>query len=473
MNRCVCLVFALLVAAGGSAPVRAQTTALIGGTVIDGTGGTIPAGVVLVENGRFTCVGTRTACPVPSGATRVDVSGRFVTPGLVDAHVHFSQTGWLDGRPDGLPAPEIYPYLETSRYNRDHPERWHRSYLCSGITAVFDVGGHPWTTGLPTSSEDNPDAAHVRAAGPLITHATRTALMADEELYTFLPMDTPAEVTESVRRLVAMGSTAAKVWYLRPPTDRRAELDERLMQVGHEARAAGLDLIVHATSLREAKMALRAGAKLLVHSVEDQRVDEEFLDLLRRNDAVYAPTLVVGAFWTRARGAVSINLPPEIDDPNRCVDPLTRAKLRQTEELQALVPEAGRSSEAFYARLERNGLSRAIMNENIRRVHEAGVTIATATDAGNPLTLHGPSIYNEMEAMQAAGIEASDIVVMSTRNGAVAMNRLSDFGTLETGKIADLLVLSEDPTEDVRAFRSLTHVMRAGVLREQKELSYR
>lgn len=452
----------------------AQTTALIGATVIDGTGAPeIPRGVVLVEGDRLTCVGSAADCPIPEGATRVDVSGRYITPGLVDAHVHFSQTGWIDGRPDGLEAPDLYPYIETSRYNRDHPERWHRSYLCSGITAVYDVGGHPWTTGLPAAAENDPNAAHIRAAGPLITHATRTALMADEDLYTFLPMDTPDEVSESVQKVVDMGSTAAKVWYLRPPEARRDELDARLMQVGEEARAAGLDLIVHATSLREAKMALRAGAKLLVHSVQDRHVDEEFLELLRQNDAVYAPTLVVGGFWTRARGAIALDLPPEIDDPNDCVDPGTRAKLQQTAELQALMPEAQRSPEAFYRRLERGGMTLAIMNENLRRVHAAGVTIATATDAGNPLTLHGPSIYNEMEAMQDAGLSAPDIVVMSTRDGAVAMNRLDDFGTLEGGKIADLIVLERDPNEDVRAFRSLTHVMRAGVLREQRELAHR
>ena len=452
----------------------AQTTALIGATVIDGTGAPeIPRGVVLVEGDRLTCVGSAADCPIPEGATRVDVSGRYITPGLVDAHVHFSQTGWIDGRPDGLEAPDLYPYIETSRYNRDHPERWHRSYLCSGITAVYDVGGHPWTTGLPAAAENDPNAAHIRAAGPLITHATRTALMADEDLYTFLPMDTPDEVSESVQKVVDMGSTAAKVWYLRPPEARRDELDARLMQVGEEARAAGLDLIVHATSLREAKMALRAGAKLLVHSVQDRHVDEEFLELLRQNDAVYAPTLVVGGFWTRARGAIALDLPPEIDDPNDCVDPGTRTKLQQTAELQALMPEAQRSPEAFYRRLERGGMTLAIMNENLRRVHAAGVTIATATDAGNPLTLHGPSIYNEMEAMQDAGLSAPDIVVMSTRDGAVAMNRLDDFGTLEGGKIADLIVLERDPNEDVRAFRSLTHVMRAGVLREQRELAHR
>jgi imidazolonepropionase-like amidohydrolase len=455
-------------------PGIGQTIALVGAAVIDGTGApAIAEGVVLVEGDRLTCVGSAADCPVPDGANLVDVAGRYITPGLVDAHVHFSQTGWIDGRPDGLQAPDLYPYLETSRYNRDHPERWHRSYLCSGITAVYDVGGHPWTTGLPAVSENDPDAAHVRAAGPLITHATRSALMADDELYTFLPMDTPEEVSESVRKVVEMGATAAKVWYLRPPADRRDELDARLLQIGEEAGAAGLELIVHATSLREAKMALRAGAKLLVHSVQNEHVDEEFLGLLRRNEAVYAPTLVVGGFWTRARGALALDLPPEIDDPNGCVDPGTLAKLQQTAELQALMPETQRSPEAFYRRLERGGMTLATMNENLRRVHEAGITIATATDAGNPLTLHGPSIYNEMEAMQAAGISAPDIVVMSTRNGAVAMNRLDDIGTLEAGKIADLIVLEENPNEDVRAFRSLTHVMRAGVLREQRELAHR
>jgi imidazolonepropionase-like amidohydrolase len=106
-------------------------------------------------------------------------------------------------------------------------------------------------------------------------------------------------------------------------------------------------------------------------------------------------------------------------------------------------------------------------------VHASGNTIVVATDAGNPLTLHGPSIYNEMEAMQAAGIKAPDIIVMATHNGARAMGRERDFGTLEAGRIADLLVLTEDPRTDVAAFRSLTHVMRAGRLHRQSDLAQR
>jgi imidazolonepropionase-like amidohydrolase len=78
-----------------------------------------------------------------------------------------------------------------------------------------------------------------------------------------------------------------------------------------------------------------------------------------------------------------------------------------------------------------------------------------------------------MEAMQAAGLSPADVVVMSTRNGARAMKRETDFGTLEAGKLADLLVLTEDPLADVRAFRSRTHVMRGGRLYEQAALRHR
>jgi imidazolonepropionase-like amidohydrolase len=452
---------------------QAQSTALVGGTVIDGTGRSIPEATVVITSDRIACVGSAAECPVPAGATRVDATGRFITPGLVDAHVHFSQTGWVDGRPDGLPAPAIYPYADTARSLRANPERWYRTYLCSGITAVYDVGGHPWTTGLPAKAEPDPMAPHVRAAGPLITHAGRSALDVDDEIYTFLPMATSADVQSSVAKLQAMGAQAVKVWYLAPQPARRAELDARMMEVGAAAKAAGLDLIVHATGLREAKVALRAGAVLLVHSVEDQTVDDEFLGLLSANRAVYAPTLIVGRNATRANVAIGLGQRFPIDDPGRCVDAATVEKINTVEPLRALIPEDRRSIDVAFRRLEAVGARMALMGENLQRVHASGNTIVVATDAGNPLTLHGPSIYNEMEAMQAAGIEAADIIVMATRNGARAMGRERDFGTLEAGRIADLLVLTEDPRADVRAFRSLTHVMRAGRLHRQSDLTGR
>jgi imidazolonepropionase-like amidohydrolase len=467
-----------LVAALGVAPptlTAQETTALVGATLIDGTGAPpVVDGVVVVEGDRISCVGPRSSCEVPADAARIDLAGRFVTPGLVDAHVHFSQTGWLDGRPDGMDVPDIYPYSETAAAAEANPDRWHASYLCSGITAVYDPGGHPWTTALPAASEGRSDRVHVRAAGPLVTFASRPQLNLNDEVYTFLPMSTDEEAMASVDRLVAMGSTAVKVWFLRTPPERREALERRLSLIGDRARGAGLDLIVHATGLREAKAALRAGAAMLVHSVEDQFVDEEFLELARSVEVVYAPTLRVGANWTRARISAALDAPAPIDDPNRCVDPATVERIQETARLQPRMPERIRNDVDWaLGAMRAVGRTEAIMAENLRRVRAAGITIATATDAGNPLTLHGPSIYEEMEAMQDAGIPAFEVVVLSTRNGARAMGRLEDFGTLAPGKIADLLVLEEDPTRDVRAFRSLSHVMRGGVLREQEALRQR
>jgi imidazolonepropionase-like amidohydrolase len=107
---------------------------------------------------------------------------------------------------------------------------------------------------------------------------------------------------------------------------------------------------------------------------------------------------------------------------------------------------------------------------NLKRVHDAGIPVATGTDAGNPLTLHGPSIYAEMEAMQAAGLTPMEVIVASTRDGAKSMRRSDDLGTVERGKAADLLVLGADPTLDVRNFRHILKIVQGGVIRAPSEL---
>ena len=82
------------------------------------------------------------------GVTTIDAHGMFVTPGLIDAHVHFSQTGWADGRPDALDLRATHPYDKTEADLKANPERYAKSYVCSGVTSVFDVGGYPWTLKL-------------------------------------------------------------------------------------------------------------------------------------------------------------------------------------------------------------------------------------------------------------------------------------------------------------------------------------
>jgi imidazolonepropionase-like amidohydrolase len=166
--------------------------------------------------------------------------------------------------------------------------------------------------------------------------------------------------------------------------------------------------------------------------------------------------------------AAASSAAPTIDDPNSCVDVATRELIAETVKYGAKLPPNWTTGVA--ARAKRTGAQRKTEAENLVRVHAAGIPVALGTDAGNPLTLHGPAIYAEAEAMQAAGMKAADVLVAATRNAALAMGREKDLGTLEPGKLADLVVLGGDPTADVANLRRLEYVMRGGELRAQAEL---
>ena len=124
--------------------------------------------MVLTREGRIVAAGSRASTPVPGDVEVVDLSGRFIVPGLVDTHVHYSQTGWADGRPDALDVRDEYPYPQVAAELERQPQRLHRAFLAAGVTAVFDVGGFPWTRRLGPAAEDDPLAPHVVAAGPLL-----------------------------------------------------------------------------------------------------------------------------------------------------------------------------------------------------------------------------------------------------------------------------------------------------------------
>lgn len=449
------VVLALLAAA----PLSAQgTTALVGATLIDGTGrAPVPAATVVMRNGRIECAGR---CAVPAGARRVDVRGKYVIPGLVDGHVHYSQTGWADGRPDALDVRGRFPYDSTVAQLEAHPERFFRSHLCSGVTATFDVGGYPWTWALRQRAERSTGAPHVAAAGPLLSTLDHWVNLPAQRQFVHLAGDSAARV--GARMIAAYESDAVKVWYLAEATSPDTAGLKRVLRVAaDEARRAGIPLIVHATDLWAAKDALRAGAKLLVHSVEDLPVDDEFLRLAREAGAFYNPTLTV-------RGGYVQLMERRFDPrgvPLECVDPSTRRRAFLTDSLPAgrtLTPAVRQRLDEGYR----------LMLANLKRVHDAGIPVVMGSDAGNPLTLHGPSVYREMEAMASAGLSPMAVLVASTRNGARAMGR-DDIGTLERGKLADLVVLDANPLTDIANVRRISLVVRGGKVWTRRELEYR
>ncbi|MEO8227868.1 MAG: amidohydrolase family protein, partial [Gemmatimonadota bacterium] len=439
------LAFCVTAAPAGAQQHRpgAATLVVRGGVLIDGTGaGPVANSVVVIRDGRITAAGKAGAVAVPSGARVIDAHGKWIIPGLVDAHVHYGQSGWFDARPDAANVQARYPYPETVALLRDHPERFFAADLCSGVTATFDVGGYPWTRAFQARGELDPHVPHVAAAGALLTTIDATVNVPDERQFVFMASDSAVRAT--VRSHAAMGSQAIKVWYIVPRSWTSADSARfsRLVHIaGAEADSVGLPLIVHATGLWEAKDAIRAGARVLVHSVFEAPVDDEFITLAREHHVVYIPTMAVLEGYDNMDMGMS---PDSLPYPVACVDAATKAKIAGGL-ADSLRPAWARGPKPHPPASPMLGNALA----NLMRVHRAGITVAMGTDAGNPGTLHGPSVYREMDLMQRAGLTPMEVLVDATRNGARAMGRGADFGTLERGKSGDLVVLDADPLADI------------------------
>jgi imidazolonepropionase-like amidohydrolase len=312
-------------------------------------------------------------------------------------------------------------------------------------------------------AESSPNAPHVAAAGPLLSTRDHWLNVPGERQ--FLHIATDSAVDAGARYLTLNRTDAVKVWFLaRGGTPDTATWRGRILRAGEHARRAGVPLIVHATNLWAAQQAVEAGAKLLVHGVSDREVDDAFLRAARAAGTVYTPTLIVGNGYQQLRAR---RFAAEGNDL-RCVDPATRAKAFLTDSLP------GRPDEALLTRArEQAATGFALDAANVMKVHRAGIPVAMGTDAGNPLTLHGPSVFLEMEALQRAGLTPMEVITASTRNGAVAMGRLADFGTIETGKIADLVVLAANPAADIANARRIELVVRAGFVHRRQDLEFR
>jgi imidazolonepropionase-like amidohydrolase len=362
----------------------------------------------------------------------------------------------MDGRPDAIDLRAQHPYDSVARSLEQRPERFHKADLCSGVTTVFDVGGFTWTYDLARRTRSATDAPRVVAVGPLLATITVDSQMMGQ--FTF--MSDEETVRRSVREHKGGGAEAIKVWYIQVPDSLRAHAKAMLMAAGDETRKAGLRLIVHATELPSAMDALEAGANVLVHDVEEGRVHAAFIKAAKRNSTVVIPTLTV----LEGYADVFAGRSPGLRYPLDCVDPVTRKKL------ETVLPDSLRKQgNAFWDSPKAKSLMTTSM-ENVRRMYQAGISIAMGTDAGNPGTAHGPSVYREMELMQQAGMPAKAVFASSTIVAARAMALDREVGSVERGKRADLVVFNADPTQDIRNARQVRSVVRNGVMYSRKEL---
>jgi imidazolonepropionase-like amidohydrolase len=430
---------------------RAAGVAVIqGATVITGTGSpSIRNGAIVIEGGRIREVGPRNEVRVPNNAQVIDARGKWVIPGLIDAHVHFSQSGGIYTRPDVIDLRSRRPYAKEVEWIKQRLLYTFERYLASGVTGVVDVGGPNWNFDVREIASRTAKAPRVAVAGPLIsTFLPPTTSTDDPDI---VKPDSPTQARDMVRRQLERRPDLIKLWWIRRPGDNFDQQTEIISAAIDESKIRGVRVAVHATELETAKAAIRAGADILVHSVTDRLVDNEFINLVKNRNIIYMTTLWVedGYRMVLSQQVALNDFEQKQGDPEVIATWSELAKIPPNEIPGGVprIPPAPKRPVAF---------------DNLMLLDSAGARVVGATDAGNIGTLHGPAIHREMEMMVMAGMRPMDVIISATRNAAAVMGRQAEVGTIEKSKFADLLILDADPLADIKNTRKIFKVMKAG-----------
>jgi imidazolonepropionase-like amidohydrolase len=424
--------------------------AIQGATIITGTGSpSIRNGTIVVDGGRIRSVGARNEVQIPKDAQVIDARGKWIIPGLIDAHVHFSQSGGLYTRPDIVDLRKWRPYEKEMEWIKQRLPFTLERYIASGITGVVDCGGPMWNFEVRDIANRTAKAPRVAVAGPLIgTYLPPTTLKDDPDI---VKPNSPTQARELVRKQLEHQPDLIKLWWIRMPGDNLEQQSQIMSAAIDESKSHGVRVAVHATELETAKAALRAGADILVHSVSDQLVDNQFINMLKSRDIIYMTTL-----WVEDGYRMVLNQQVSLSDFEQKIgDPEVIATWSELAKIPAKDIPGG------ILRIPAPP-KRPVAYDNLMVLESAGVRIVGATDAGNTGTLHGASLHREFELMADAGMRPMDIIVSATRNAAAVMGRQSELGTLERGKLADLVILDGDPLVDIKNSRRIFKVMKGG-----------
>jgi len=452
---CFCALFVVISA-------WAEKIALVNGTLINPmTEVVLPGAHVLIDNDRVVGFGDEITFDLPKDARRIDCKGKFILPGYIDTHIHFFQSGDLFTRPDAADLNSVRPYKDEVTWVKSHVNDVFARYLRCGITSVVDVGGPFWNFEVRKTANSTAKAPRVAVAGPLISSVSREKLdLGDPPI---VKIDGPDQAREFVRKLAEQKPDLVKIWYI---VDKDHPVDAfrpTVRATVEESHARKIRVAVHATELETARAAVEQGADILVHSVLDKPVDDAFVKLLKDRHIILCPTLVVFERYGRTFSH-QLNLTPE---EKAWGNPEVIASLDVTKIPQDKLPDRIKTALAKPDEaLDRIKKTYEVALPNLKRLEDAGVTIAAGTDAGNIGTIHGPALFREFQLMKEAGLTNMQILQSTTVNAAKLFggDTGAHIGKIDNGYFADLVILKSNPVDDIANASEIDTVIKNGVV---------
>lgn len=429
-----CLAAVLLLTS--HAPLSGQASLLFENvTLIDGTGRpAVPNAWVLVEGDRITRVAVR-EIEAPRDSRRIDGSGKFLIPGLMDMHIHLSGGRGRGGPDEGAGIRALH------------------GFLYSGFTSVFDAGNNPdYIFGLRTRERAGQMVApRIFATGGVVTAPGGHGGGAGATLVDEWPGDMPLLDAHIEREPDLVKLTFDEHgWGTRPLIPL---LDPGLMaEIGRYFNEHGIRTTVHISHEFRARQAIEAGINTLAHPIIQGPVSDGFVSLMAATKVPMVSTLTIGEGYSRL-----VEHPEFLDRPiyQAVYEPEVLEQLRTT------------VRDAYAARTWTTWMKvmTPVAQENLRLIVEGGGVIVLGSDQST-----GPASHRELELMVEGGIPALEAIRIGTLNAAIFMGRERELGSIEEGKLADLVLLSADPLEDISHTQDIDLVIKGGKIVDRSAL---
>jgi len=420
-----------------SSTLLAQSIVFQHATIIDGTGQVHREASVEIKGERIVGINL----PLTRGAGTVDCRGKTIIPGIINAHGHLGVTRGTTTSPDNFTRQNIAAELDQ--------------YARYGVTAVLSLGmNHDLIYDLRAEQRKGafaPQGAAIFTAGRGIGVPGGAPALNVGANQVYRPA-TAAEARADVREMASHHPDIVKIWVDDAGGTLPKMPREIYQAVIEEAHANHLRVAAHIYYMADAAALVDLGVDVLAHSIRDRDVDPALVQKMKQKGVYYIPTLELdNSFYHYADHPDLLNDPFLAD----ALNPELKAMLssREWRDKVRNDPATAKERQAFVIALH-----------NLKAMYAGGVKIAMGTDSGaTPLRIPGYAEHLEMELMHRAGMTPMDILTSATSVSAEVCGT-KDRGTLEEGKIADLIVLDEDPLEDIRNTRKISAVWHNGLM---------
>ncbi len=420
----------------------------------------IPNATVSITGNKIVSVGTKKVTPT-AGSVLIDGTGKYLMPGMTDAHIHFFQSGGLYTRPDAIDLKKYTPYEKEIEFGKTNMEDVLKRNTRLGITSVIDVGASYNMLELRNEFKDKSYAPAVYMTGPLLTTYEPAAFKNLGKDEPFSLVKTAGEGRAMVQAQLPYKPDFIKIWYIVMGANKEEVARKHLpiiKAIIEEAHKNNLKVAVHATERITAQLSIESGADYLVHSVDDEVIKDDFVKLLKEKKTVLCPTLVVYDNYNKVFGQEYVFQMNEFIASN----PYQLGTLFDLQHLPEpmikMYREQTRKGKATGKTLD------SICLVNLKKLVDGGVRIAAGTDAGNIGTMHGGSYLSELLKMKESGISNWQVLQSATINPMYILNMENENGSIAKGKIADLVLLNANPLDDLHNLTKIDLVINKGNL---------